>query len=211
MSHGLCPTRPGGPRPYDCPMHRRLFHYYQRKRIININANIIAAGLLALIPTTGIVWLAKLFIDEDRSKTFTAISLVSDIVFDVIIYYALHWVANHWRPLRAGTERESRELSAAPPPFMRDASLIQFERALLSPLYYLTAVGLMQYLQDVQDVRPGFAVLIAYPAGLSVTRIVHTLWGLRSGTFLSSAEREAKRKAKAAARADAGGDEQAAA
>src|SRR5690606_26939100 len=114
---GLRPAEPRARGPYHCPMHRRLFHYYQRKRIININANIVAAGLLALIPTTGIVWLAKLFIDEDRSKTFTAISLVSDIVFDVIIYYALHWVANHWRPLRAGTERESRELSAAPPPF----------------------------------------------------------------------------------------------
>lgn len=196
----------------------RIFRYYQRKRIVNINANIIAAGLLALIPTTGIVWLAKLWIPETgsvgplpHSAIFTAISLASDIIFDVVIYYLLHWVANHWRPLTGRTEVETHELSAKPPPFMRDASLIQFERALLSPVYYLIAVGLMQYLQDGQGMRAGFAVLIAYPAGLVVTRVLHTIWGLRSGTFLSNAEREAKRRAKAAARKPAGADEQAAA
>lgn len=185
-------------------MPRRLFRYYQRKRIVNINVNIVAAGLLALALMSVVVWTAKLFVDESRAAVFTAISLVSDIVFDVVIYYVLHWIANHWRPLRGRTEHETHELSAKPPPFMRDASLIQFERALLSPLYYLTAAGLTYWLQVAHDVRPGFAVLVGYPAGLVVTRTVHTIWGLRSGRFLSHAEREARRKAKSHEGAAAG-------
>lgn len=215
-------------------MPRRLFRYYQRKRIVNINVNVIAAGLLALLPTTALVWAAKLWIPESgglslpgwlwtdtgaapasgaqwvwipSSAVFTGLSIASDIFFDVAIYYMLHWVANHWRPLTGHTEVETHELSAKPPPFMRDASLIQFERALLSPIYYLTAGGLMQYLQDGHGVRAGFAVLVAFPSGLIVTRLLHTLWGLRSGTFLSNADREAKRAAKAKRRATAAAGE----
>lgn len=162
-------------------MPSRLFRYYQRKRIININANVIAAGLLALVPTAAIVWTFKHLNPGEPAWVYTGVSVITDILADVSIYFLLHWVANHWRPVAGGSERERQKLAAKPPPFWKDASLVQFERALLSPLYYIIAAGLMQYLQE--HVHAGWAVLIAFPAGLLVTRALHTVWGLRTGRF----------------------------
>ncbi len=162
-------------------MPGRVFRFYQRKRVININANVIAAGLLALIPTVGAVWFFKHLVPDQPAWVYTGVSVIADIFADVTIYFLLHWVANHWRPVAGGSEREKQKLEAKPPPFWKDASLVQFERALLSPLYYLIAGGLMQILQA--HMHAGWAVLIAFPAGLVATRILHTIWGLRSGTF----------------------------
>lgn len=164
-------------------MPSRLFTLYQRKRIININANIIAAGLLALIPTAAAVWIFKLSVPPQDPWIYTGVSVIADIIADVTIYFLLHWVANHWRPVRGGSEHERAALEAKPPPYWKDASLVQFERALLSPLYYIIAAGLMQLLQTQFAMRAGWAVLIAFPVGLVATRILHTIWGLRTGRF----------------------------
>ena len=177
-------------------MPHRLFRLYQRKRIVNINANVVAAGLLALIPTAIVVHLAELRWPEAPGWAFPVLAVGADIFWDVTLYFGLHWLANHWRPFRGRTEAERKALEAKPPPFMKDATLIQFERAILSPLYYLTAAGLMKLLQ-LGDVRPGLAVLIAFPAGLILTRVLHTVWGLRSGSFLDHEERERRRNGKA--------------
>jgi len=173
-------------------MPGRLFRYYQRSRLVNINTNVIVAGMLALIPTAGMVRLSKVFITTDQKWVYTGISVGADIIADVAIYYALHWVANHWRPLRGRSHHERRKLEAKPPPFLKDASLVQFERALLSPLYYITAALLMQFVQH-QGVKAYWAVFIAFPTGLMLTRVIHTLWGLRSGTFLDHEAQEERR------------------
>lgn len=162
-------------------MPGRLFRFYQRKRIVNINANVIAAGLLALIPTAIVVWTFKHFRPDHPAWVYTGVSVITDILADVTIYFLLHWVANHWRPVAGGSERERKKLEAKPPPFWKDASLVQFERALLSPLYYIVAAGLMQILQA--HMHAGWAVLIAFPSGLLATRALHTVWGLRTGRF----------------------------
>ncbi|MCA9300181.1 MAG: hypothetical protein KDA28_14005, partial [Phycisphaerales bacterium] len=76
----------------------RLFRLYQQRRIVNINANIVAAGFLAMVFAAVPVHFSYL-VTEDK-LAITVIGVVADIVFDVAIYYALHWVANHWKPLR---------------------------------------------------------------------------------------------------------------
>ncbi len=167
----------------------RLFRLYQRKRIININANIIAAGLLALLPTAGIVWVARNLIESENAWLFTLISVMADICADVSIFFALHWVANHWRPIPGKTKKERAALEAKPPSFIRSASLVQFERALLSPLYYLIAASLMRFLLH-HGYQAEHAVFIAFPTGLIITRIVHTIWGLRTGLFRDHEEME---------------------
>ena len=123
---------------------------------------------------------------------------VIDMIVDVFVYYALHWMANHWKPSwKKNTPDENAPDENAPDEnapkpgfradtvaFMRDASLIQFERVLLSPLYYTVAMGLMYGLQTgTTHMDHSWAFVIGFTSGIVVTRIVHTIWGLRTGLF----------------------------
>lgn len=159
-------------------MPQRLLQLYRRKRIININLNVVAAGLLAIACTKGVIWTVDLFLDRSQTLVFTIIALISDMIFDILIYYLLHWCANHWRPLRRKTDSQRIK----PPGFLKDATLIQFERALLSPVYYILAGAFMQILQDL-GWHPGWAMVAAFTTGLLVTRLLHTAMGLYTGSF----------------------------
>jgi len=81
-------------------MPSRLFRLYQRKRIININVNIAAAGLLAIAIGAGIVWVFKrAFPGLPRRRVLAglAITLTSTLV-------PLRWLArgrNGWLLKRA--------------------------------------------------------------------------------------------------------------
>lgn len=158
-------------------MPRRLFHLYQNSRLINVNVNIVTAGLLAIVIAKFPVILVGDMIGHDRKLAITIAAGVIDVIVDVTIYYALHWIANHYRtPSRRGVAANSHRS------FFKDATLIQFERAILSPLYYVTAMGLM-YLLQVKGVPPGWAFVIGFVTGIIVTRVVHTIWGLKTGRF----------------------------
>ncbi|MEN0019847.1 MAG: hypothetical protein AAF747_03075 [Planctomycetota bacterium] len=170
-------------------MPDRLFRLYQRRRVINLNTNIVAAGLLSTLLVMAIVWLMKRAGLILPTWGFTTTSIVLDIVLDVAIFTGLHWVANHWRPLRGKHARERAELAAAPPPFVQDTAQLQVERAVISPLYYLLAGGMTEILQRLSW-SPVWAIALAYPAALLVTRVVHTTWGLRSGTHCDHHKRE---------------------
>ncbi|MEO1585401.1 MAG: hypothetical protein AAFR96_12635 [Planctomycetota bacterium] len=171
-------------------MPDRLFRLYQRRRVININANIIASGLLSTIVVMGLIWMLKaVFGTNWPSWGYTAFSGVADLVLDVGLFTWLHWVANQWRPLRGTSDRERAELGAPRPDPIADAARLQFERAAISPLYYIIALAGTQGLQDA-GMHPVWAVGIAYPAGLVVTRTIHTIWGLRSGTYVDHHRRD---------------------
>jgi hypothetical protein len=145
------------------------------RRIVNINVNVIAAGLLALLPLTLTVHLATTRLGLTHKIGISILSFFADLVFDVAIYFALHWLANHSPALK-----RAKHTRAADPSFFRDASLVQFERALLSPVLYIVAIGLQQVL-----LRSGWsaaqATALGFAAGIATSRILHTLWMLRSG------------------------------
>lgn len=172
----------------DLPSRRmpdRLFRLYQRKRVININANIIASGLLSTAMVAGVLFFMKAVLKTDwPSWGYTAASAVLDLLLDVTFFAGLHWVANHWRPMRGRSASEARELLATPPSPVKDAAQLQIERAVISPLYYIIALAGTEMLQQQFGMHPGIAVSISYPAGLVVTRTIHTFWGLRSGTYV---------------------------
>ena len=111
------------------------------------------------------------------------------MVVYVLLYYALHWLANHWSPPWKRSHRTGPKRS-----FFRDASLIQFERAILSPIYYLIAMGLMWYLHQIHKIDPGWAFFFAFALGLLVTRVIHTIWGLKSGRFVDLPDGEVEDK-----------------
>lgn len=171
-------------------MPKRVFTYYQRHRIINVNLNIIASGLLSTAWVMVLLWFMKAVIGTNwPSWGYTAFSGVADLVLDVSMFALLHWVANHWRPLKGKCENEQAQLAAPRPDPVADGARIQLERAVISPLYYIIALAGTQALQE-SGMHPAWAVGIAYPAGLLVTRTIHTIWGLRSGTYVDHHRRE---------------------
>lgn len=153
---------------------RFLAELYSR-RIVNVNVNVVLAGLLALPPTVLVVYLSRhLGVTDDQAFLITAITFFADIVFDVAIYFALHWLANHM-PRRSKWIHPAYEGLS----FVRDATLVQFERAVISPLLYCVALGLQHYLMLMGSSRER-ATVIGFIVGIAVARVIHTLWMLRN-------------------------------
>jgi hypothetical protein len=158
----------------------RLFRLYQRKRIVNVNFNVVAAGLLALALTLIPVSLTRQF--TDNRAYIVGVTGVADIIFDVLLYYALHWVANHWRPLKPKSIKDKLHHDKKPPPFFLDATLIQVERALLSPVYYIVSLGILWVLLGM-GVHREWGAVIGFCCGLLITRVLHTAYALITGKW----------------------------
>lgn len=209
-----------------------MFHWLGRqyaKRIVNINVNILLAGLLALAPTllvvrmvenllrAGVMSGATLRIGEKAIITGT--TLLADIVFDVSIYFALHWIANHsgvfarLRMASVGAKVQRRQAriegiadaAVESVPFFKDATKVQFERMVLSPLLYLLFLGTQFLLMSVKHVPPVWATVIGFFVGITIARTLHTLWMIREERrqryAAAAAARQAGRKAKDASEA----------
>lgn len=154
---------------------RRLY----ARRLVNINVNVILAGVLTLALTVATIHLTR-YVGLHDKRWLIAIKIGADIIFDVAIYYALHWVANHHlrpAPPKAPTgEAPPKRLA-----FFRDATLVQFERALLAPIYY-GVMGLVVWMVlDPQGANREAAVVLGFACGMLATRVIHTLWLILSG------------------------------
>lgn len=163
-----------------------LSRWYSR-RIVNVNVNIVLAGLIALGPAAGVAHLTT-YLDIHHAAAITAITLAADGIFDVITYYVLHWYANH----RSGKKGQIGIINLD---FIRDASLVQFERALLLPLFYGVTAGISWWLIGHKIVGRELGTVIALLTGILVTRLVHTIWMLNQ-------ERRAARAAAAVKASD---------
>ncbi|QYU66712.1 hypothetical protein J4558_17295 [Leptolyngbya sp. 15MV] len=143
------------------------------RRIVNVNVNTLLAAALALAPTIWIVSLTRHWGIDDK-LAIGAITFVADVVFDVAIYFGLHWLANGL-PRRWGwiSSKAHAHLS-----FLADASLVQAQRIVLAPLLYVIALG-GQYGLMHQGVGREWATVIGFAAGLLVTRTLHTFWMIR--------------------------------
>lgn len=161
-------------------MPQRVFKFYQRKRVVNINLNIVAAGFLAIALAKFPIMYIGNWIGPEHKLIIAAIAYVVDTVFDVLVYYALHWVANHWNPNGHLPEHDDRPKSRR---FMHDATRIQAERMALVPIFIIIGPGGMWALQKFADISHSWAFVIAFVTAIITTRIIHTAWGLRTGTF----------------------------
>ncbi len=193
---------------------RVLARLYAR-RIINVNVNIVAAGLLALPPVVLVVYLVQHFgmaathmlkVGPVSFPTIAAITLAADVVFDFSIYLGLHWLANHhpWRnrllaPADLLLDKADKLLVPAHKglSFIHDAGLVQFERAVLSPVLYAMWLGLQSLL-----IQRGFsaewATTIGCVCGIACARALHTIW------MLNQERRIRNRKTAPAGASDAG-------
>ena len=177
-------------------MPDRVFRLYQRVRIVNVNVNIIAAGVLSTLLTLIPINLTRHFLGTDtigEKLLITAIAGVFDLVLDVAIYFGLHWVANHWRPLRPRNAAERMEHRRKREPLLTDAGRVQVERMVLSPVYYVIALGGNFALLKV-GVERELALILSFACAILVTRTAHTFWMIRTArrsAALSSAPTDA--------------------
>jgi len=171
---------------------RRLYD----RRIINVNVNVILAGIVALVFTVAVMHTAerlgllpklsakiptfsrsmfgRVYTFEGHKFAVSGITFLVDLIADVAAYYGLHWVANHMP-----RKREVRKPAGyADLTFMRDATLVQFERALLSPVLYVIALGLQNMLLH-QGMGIAASTAWGFGVGIACTRALHTLWMLR--------------------------------
>jgi hypothetical protein len=163
------------------------------RRIVNVNVNIIVAGVAAMAITVGVMHLADragllarldgllpnikgtLFGHEFEIRSqkliISALTFFVDLIADVAVYFGLHWLANHMpRQRLVPINPAYADLS-----FMRDASLVQFERAILSPLLYLVALGSQNAMLH-RGVGIEKATAVGFTAGILTARILHTIW-----------------------------------
>lgn len=169
--------------------HRKVFTFYQRKRVVNVNVNATAGGLAAIVIGSLLLKIVHRTLPEMPKLAYAGIGFAADAVADVALYFALHWVANHWRPIKGHSEKEQTALEAERPPFWKDAGRVQLERIVLSPVFYLLSVS-GHYLLQLWGMDPSWAMLLSYSVVLLITRAIHTVWGLRSGTLVDHVHRE---------------------
>lgn len=159
-------------------MWRRLFHLYQTKRVVNINANVTFAGLVAILIAKWPVMLVAGWIGEERKFTIALAAYFIDMVVDFMVYFSLHWLANHWKPGKPAPIDRARLIH-----FAQDALVVQAERIVLVPLFALLAIGGMTLLQHRTDLPAERAFVLTYLVAILITRILHTIIGYRTGTF----------------------------
>ncbi len=157
------------------PRMRRLLQLYNH-RIVNVNVNVIAAGILALGPTVLVVHLSRRFgVEDDDRFLITAVTFIADVISDVSIYFGLHWLANHRPAARRLTQVNAAYQQMS---FIRDATTVQIQRAILSPLLYTVAFGTLYLLLHAGFARE-LASALGLVAGIITTRILHTVWMIR--------------------------------
>lgn len=164
-----------------------MLHWLARqygKRIVNVNVNILAAGAMAIGVLYAVMfWIHRLKIDAHIADQLhvkvvyvnMALSFVIDLVADLAIYYVLHWYANHV-PSRFGGGGKLLNPEYSDLTFMQDATKIQLERMVLSPILYGIALGFQHVYQD--DMSPPATAAIGFTLGICTTRSLHTIWML---------------------------------
>lgn len=167
-----------------------------RRRIVNVNVNIIVAGLLAMGVTVaamkglehisvppklaklvGMPWELGPFTWTEKT-VISILTLVIDLVADVLVYYVLHWLANHVpkKAAKIGHIIDDLNPAYAHLTFVQDATMVQVERLVLSPLFYIIAMGGQQMILHADHSAVATSVAVPFTTAILVTRCIHTVW-----------------------------------
>ncbi|MCB9845108.1 MAG: hypothetical protein H6811_03860 [Phycisphaeraceae bacterium] len=165
----------------------RLFRLYQKHKVVNVNVNVIVAGLMAIvISKLPVLWVSTMIgpgAETWRKVAKIVCAAAIDGAADVLIYFLLHWIANHWKPRKPRDDEERNRWAEEARKFWKTASLVQVERYLLSPVFYTIAMGGMWALMEFRDWTASWSFVTAFSAAILVTRVIHTIWGLKTGRF----------------------------
>jgi len=163
-------------------MARRLVRFYQKSRLLNINLNLVVAGFLAIALAKYPVMLVEQWL-AGQKLLITVIAYVIDTVFDVAVYFGLHWVANHWRPPAVHGKAPKPERPKHRKNFLADAGRVQAERMVLVPVFAAVSMGMMYGLQKFGGMSASWAFVYSFATAILVTRALHTISGIWTGTF----------------------------
>ncbi len=167
-------------------MWRWIARQYSR-RIVNVNVNIVVAGLLAMAMAMIPVYFSRHFgVDHDDTVAIGIIYAVADFIIDLILCIALHWMANHWprkwrktKQMVESAEHLVEQAGPPPLPFVKDTTLIQFQRMCLSPILYGTyGFVFLPIFKNALNWEREIAAFTAMFCGVIVTRVCHTFWML---------------------------------
>lgn len=172
-------------------MHKRLLKLYQSRPLLSANTNIILAGLLAIAVAAYPVHVVNGWVtatwgeslhQNDLKLVRTITATVLDGIVDILLFFGLHWIANHWRPLGHHCEKDKVRHTKNKGRFLKGAGRIQLERIAMGPLFYLLAMGGMFGL-----LKAGFSDWVAFSASFGaailITRLLHTLYWIRTKRF----------------------------
>ena len=164
-------------------MPRRFVRFYQRNRFLNINLNLVMAGLIAIALAKFPGKLVADWLGPDHTLLITLIAYGLDTVLDVSVYFGLHWVANHWRPSAVHGKDPKPERPKHRKNFLVDAGRVQAERMVLVPVFAAVSMGMMYGLQKFGGVSASWAFVYSFASAIVVTRTLHTISGIWTGTF----------------------------
>lgn len=166
-----------------------------RRRIVNVNVNIIVAGLLAMGVTVAAMkglgqfdaaprlarllrmpWTMGPFHWDDKA-VIGALTAIIDLIADLAVYYILHWLANHLprKVNKLGHLLDEINPGYAHLTFVQDATMVQIERLVLSPLFYILALG-GQHLMLHAKFGVGTSTSVPFTCAILTTRCLHTFW-----------------------------------
>jgi hypothetical protein len=173
-------------------MPTRAFKFYQRKRVVNINVNVFFAGVVSIvIAKLPVAWISAM-IGHEHKLIISVVAYGIDTLIDVVLYFGLHWIANHWRPLKEShiIDRVTTPERQRTRKFWVDVGKVQAERFALVPIFAAMAISGTWGLQHFGSIRPDWAFVWAFLVAMVITRVIHTVWGYRSGTFQDDAQVE---------------------
>ena len=142
-----------------------MITHYKNKRIVNINVNIILAGIFSTLLAAYPVYLTNFFTDDMGIIIF--ISFIADAILDFLFFGFFHRMTHF---------NHSKKIVAM------DFALIQSHRIVLSIFYYVLAGSTQLALMHAGFYRTG-SFIVAYLFALLITRTIHTWYGLRTRLF----------------------------
>lgn len=153
-----------------------MFRHYQ-KRIVNINLNILIASLAAtIIAVYPVEFIAK---HLNSMSAIVLSAFIIDAGADFIVFVFLHRFA--YKCNGKGC-------------WIKDLTKIQGQRVILAILFFIISTSSDYIIMELTNVSRGSSFLIAYTFALIVTRITHTIYGLKTGLFKENNIKEKNKK-----------------
>lgn len=157
-----------------------MWNLYKRSRLIHINLNIAFAALAGIALSSVFVYLTHYVTNDTRA--IVILSYLFDGFLDIAIFATLHFALYHrWLKHHAFAKMIAKDLI-----------LIQTHRLILSIVVTTISLGGHWWL-ITQGLGRTRAFIIAYTLAVLTARVLHTIYGLKTGLFKSLEEPERKK------------------
>lgn len=143
---------------------------YLRKRIITINLSIILASLISILIAAYPVYLTKMFTNNEI--IIVLFSFFIDAIIDFFIFFIFHLT------FHVHLKNEKNFFNY----FLKDTGKIQIQRIFLSIFFFIFSVG-GHYSLLMFGFERTISFIISYLFALVLTRIIHTIYGIKTGLF----------------------------